>query len=238
MGVQVVIADDDSALCAGLAEYLRAQGLRVRAVGDGAALRDALRAEPAELVLLDLNMPGEDGLSLVRALRGGEFGGPAIIMLTGAADVVDRVAGLEVGADDYVAKPCDPRELLARIRAVLRRHKGAPTQLVPATLVRMGDKTLDLEARCLIGPGQERLALHPREYDLLTAFAARPGRVLTRERLLDLAHPNGEEAFDRSIDVRIARIRRKLERDPANPRIIRTVRGAGYVFDPEGTQPG
>lgn len=237
MATDLAIADDDAVLSASLAEYLRAHGLNVATVGDGAALRQALRARPADLVLLDLNMPGEDGLSVARALRGGEFGDPAIIMLTGAIDVVDRVAGLEVGADDYVAKPCDPRELLARIRAVLRRrHVALPSAAKPA-LVRMGDKTLDLEARCLIGSGQERYSLHPREYDLLAAFAARPGRVLTREQLLDLAHPHGEEAFDRSIDVRIARIRRKLEKDPADPKIIRTVRGAGYVFDPDGTHP-
>ena len=233
MSVELIIADDDAALCGVLAEYLRLHGLNVRSVGDGAALKDALRAAPADLVVLDLNMPGEDGLSLARGLRGGGFGDPAIIMLTGAADVVDRVAGLEVGADDYVAKPCDPRELLARIRAVLRRRNKAQMPEAAPALVRMGDKTLDLEDRCLIGPDQQRLALHPREYDLLAAFAARPGRVLTRERLLDLAHPHGEEAFDRSIDVRIARIRRKLEADPTNPRIIRTVRGAGYVFDPD-----
>lgn len=235
MSASILIADDDATLRVGLAEYLSAHGLHIRAVADGVALKEALRACPADLVLLDLNMPGEDGLSLARALRGGDFGDPSIIMLTGATDVVDRVAGLEVGADDYVAKPCDPRELLARIRAVLRRRHVAPHPAAKPALVRMGEKTLDLEARCLIGPGQERHALHPREYDLLATFAARPGRVLTREKLLDLAHPNGEEAFDRSIDVRIARIRRKLEKDPANPKIIRTVRGAGYVFDPDGT---
>jgi two-component system phosphate regulon response regulator OmpR len=234
VSADLLIADDDAALRAALAEYLCAYGLHVRAVADGVALKEALRAAPADLVVLDLNMPGEDGLSLARGLRGGEFGDPAIIMLTGASDVVDRVAGLEVGADDYVAKPCDPRELLARIRAVLRRRNKALAPVAGAALVRMGDKTLDLEGRCLIGPDQERQVLHPREYELLAAFAARPGRVLTRERLLDLAHPHGDEAFDRSIDVRIARIRRKLEADPANPRIIRTVRGAGYVFDPDG----
>ena len=233
MTTELVIADDDQALSAGLAEYFRAHGLAVRCVADGAGLRQALTASPADLVLLDLNMPGEDGLSLARSLRGGGFGDPAIIMLTAATDVVDRVAGLEVGADDYVAKPCDPRELLARIRAVLRRHKGAAPPAMKPRLVRMGEKTLDLEGRCLIGPAQERLTLHPREYDLLASFATRPGRVLTREILLDLAHPHGEEAFDRSIDVRIARIRRKLETNPAKPRIIRTVRGVGYVFDPE-----
>jgi two-component system phosphate regulon response regulator OmpR len=234
VAADLAIADDDTVLRACLTESLRAHGLYVAIVGDGAALRQALRAGPADLVLFDLNMPGEDGLSVA---RGGEFGDPAIIMLTGAADVVDRVAGLEVGADDYVAKPCDPRELLARIRAVLRRRHVALHPAAKPALVRMGDKNLDLEARCLIGPGQERYSLHPREYDLLAAFAARPGRVLTREQLLDLAHPHGEEAFDRSIDVRIARIRRKLEKDPANPQIIRTVRGAGYVFDPDGTHP-
>ena len=235
MAASVVIADDDADLSSSLANYLRAQGILVTTVGDGAALKQVLGTKPADLVLLDLNMPGEDGLSLARALRGGGFGDPAIIMLTGATDVVDRVAGLEVGADDYLAKPCDLRELLARIRAVLRRRQGAAHPAAKSGPIRMGEKFLDLEARCLIGPGQERQALHSREYDLLAAFAARPGRVLTREKLLDLAHPNGEEAFDRSIDVRIARIRRKLEKDPSNPKIIRTVRGAGYVFDPDGT---
>jgi two-component system OmpR family response regulator len=238
VSANILVADDDAALLSGLAEYLRAHGLNIRAVADGAAMKEALRCCPADLVVLDLNMPGEDGLSLARSLRSGDFADPAIIMLTGAADVVDRVAGLEVGADDYVAKPCDPRELLARIRAVLRRRQKAQLPAAQPALVRMGEKTLDLEGRCLIGPDQERQVLHPREYELLAAFAARPGRVLTRERLLDLAHPNGEEAFDRSIDVRIARIRRKLEADPANPRIIRTVRGAGYVFDPTGKHNG
>lgn len=236
MSASLVVADDDAPLCAALTDYLRAHGLQVRGVGDGVALRHALRAEPADLVVLDLNMPGEDGLSLARRLRAGDFHDPAIIMLTGAADVVDRVAGLEVGADDYVAKPCDPRELLARIRAVLRRRKAVEHHADQPRLVRMGDKTLDLEGRCLIGPGEERQALHPREYDLLAAFAARPGRVLTREKLLDLAHPHGEDAFDRSIDVRIARIRRKLEDNPTQPRIIRTIRGVGYVFDPEAAR--
>ena len=156
MVADLAIADDDMVLSACLADYLRAHGLHVATVGDGAALMQALRSRAADLVLLDLNMPGEDGLSVARALRCGEFGDPAIITLTGAADVVDRVAGLEVGADDYVAKPCDPRELLARIRAVLRRrHVALPRAAKPA-LVRMGDKNLDLEARCLIGPGQER----------------------------------------------------------------------------------
>lgn len=235
MSADLLIADDDAALRSGLAEYLHAHGLHVRTVADGLALREALRTGPADLVVLDVNMPGEDGLSLARSMRSREFGDPAIIMLTGVTDVVDRVAGLEVGADDYVVKPCDPRELLARIRAVLRRRNKATLPAAKPALVQMGEKTLDLEGRCLIGPDQERQVLHPREYELLAAFAARPGRVLTRERLLDLAHPNGEEAFDRSIDVRIARIRRKLETDPGKPRIIRTVRGAGYVFDPIGS---
>lgn len=140
MSAELIIADDDAALRVAITEYLCAHGLHVRAVADGAALKEALRARPADLVVLDLNMPGEDGLSLARGLLGGEFGGPSIIMLTGSADVVDRVAGLEVGADDYVAKPCDPRELLARIRAVLRRRDKPLAPAAKPALVRMGEK--------------------------------------------------------------------------------------------------
>lgn len=233
MNASVVIADDDADLAEALAEYLRPYGFAIRIVGDGAALCAALQNQPADLVLLDINMPGEDGLSLARRIRAGGFGDPAIIMLTGAVDVVDRVVGLEIGADDYIAKPCDPRELRARMRAVLRRHQSPTTPRDPPQQIAMGHKFLDLEGRCLIGPGEERQPLHAGEFALLATFATRPGRVLTREMLLDLAHPHGEEAFDRSIDVRIARIRRKLEQEPQKPTIIRTVRGVGYVFDPK-----
>jgi len=176
------------------------------------------------------------------------------VMLTAAGDVVDRVVGLEVGADDYIAKPVDLRELLARLRAVLRRREAtqmalaavpsapatpeapasqAATAEVPAgRRVRMGRTWLDLDGRRLTGPDGAEIPLGPSEFALLRAFAERPGRVLTREVLLDLAHPRGDEHFDRSIDVRIARIRRKVEAVPERPAVIKTIRGAGYVFDP------
>lgn len=236
--IEILIADDEAPLREAVAEYLSRQGFAVRAVGDGPALRAALDERPADLVVLDISMPGEDGLSLARALRSGPHADIGIVMLTAAGDVVDRVVGLEIGADDYIAKPCDLRELLARLRAVLRRRETAapaPAALPAPTgrLVRMGRNTLDLEARRLTGPEGQEIPLHASEYALLRAFAERPGRVLTRETLLDLAHPRGDEHFDRSIDVRIARIRRKIESVPDRPDVIRTVRGAGYVFDPK-----
>jgi two-component system OmpR family response regulator len=171
--------------------------------------------------------------------RGDEVG---IVMLTAAAEVVDRVVGLEVGADDYVAKPFDLRELLARLRAVLRRRTAtaAPAAAaepagpaLPGRRVRMGRNRLDLDMRRLFGPDGREVPLVASEFELLRAFAERPGRTLSRETLLDLAHPHGEEHFDRSIDVRITRIRRKIEIEPSHPVVIRTVRGLGYVFDPD-----
>jgi len=233
----IVLADDEPALRQAVGEYLERQGFIVRAVADGAALRAALAERPADLVLLDLAMPGEDGLSVARSIRAGPHADVGIVMLTAAGDVVDRVVGLEIGADDYLAKPCDLRELLARLRAVLRRREAAhqaPSASAPAggRIVRMGRNALDLEARRLLGPDGAEIALHVSEFALLKAFAERPGRVLSRETLLELAHPRGEEHFDRSIDVRIARIRRKIEAVPQHPVVIRTVRGVGYVFDP------
>jgi two-component system phosphate regulon response regulator OmpR len=234
---EIVLADDEPALRQAVAEYLQRQGFAVRAVADGAALRAALAERPADLLLLDISMPGEDGLSIARMIRAGPHADIGIVMLTAAGDVVDRVVGLEIGADDYLAKPCDLRELLARLRAVLRRREVARA-VAPAAepaggrVVRMGRNRLDLEARRLSGPDGAEIALHASEFALLKAFAERPGRVLSRETLLDLAHPRGEEHFDRSIDVRIARIRRKIEAVPEHPAVIRTVRGVGYVFDP------
>lgn len=254
----IVVVDDEKALRDAVGEYLTRHGFAVRCAEDGEQLRAALRERPADLVLLDIAMPGEDGLTIARSLRGGEFGDIGIVMLTAAGDVVDRVVGLEVGADDYVAKPADLRELLARLRAVLRRREAArqaaqqaaaaaaasagaaraqapgaaAPQPAPTRRVRMGRTQLDLDARRLIGPDGNEIPLGPSEFALLRAFAERPGRVLSRETLLELAHPRGEEHFDRSIDVRIARIRRKIESIPDQPSVIKTVRGAGYVFDP------
>ncbi|WP_237214657.1 response regulator [Falsiroseomonas oryziterrae] len=235
----IIVCDDEPDLREAVAEYLARRGLDVRRAEDAVALRRLLAERPADLVVLDITMPGEDGLSVARALRAESDVG--IVMLTAAGDVVDRVAGLEVGADDYVAKPVDLRELLARLRAVLRRREAAhgaqlaaaATPAVPAgKRVRMGRTWLDLDLRRLTGADGAEIPLGPSEFALLRAFAERPGRVLTREILLDLAHPRGDEHFDRSIDVRIARIRRKIEAVPERPAVIKTVRGAGYVFDP------
>ena len=239
----IIVCDDEPDLRDAVAEYLARRGFDLRQAEDGPALRLLLAQRPADLVLLDIAMPGEDGLSLARALRAESDIG--IVMLSAAGDVVDRVVGLEVGADDYIAKPVDLRELLARLRAVLRRREASaqasytlaptPAAAPPATTgrrVRMGRTWLDLDARRLTGADGAEIALGASEFALLRAFAERPGRVLTREALLDLAHPRGDEHFDRSIDVRIARIRRKVEAVPERPAVIRTVRGAGYVFDP------
>lgn len=239
---EIVFVDDEAELREVVAEYLGRHGFAVRAVADGAALRAALAQRPADLVLLDISMPGEDGLAIARAIRAGPHADVGIVMLTAAGDVVDRVVGLELGADDYVPKPCDLRELLARLRAVLRRREAARASATPAAeagapalpagkIVRMGRNLLDLETGRLTGPDRAEIPLHASEFQLLRTFAERPGRVLTREMLLDLAHPRGEEHFDRSIDVRIARIRRKIEAVPDRPQVIKTVRGVGYVFD-------
>lgn len=240
----VIVCDDEPDLREAVAEYLARRGLDVRRAEDADALRRLLAERPADLIVLDIAMPGEDGLTVARALRAESDVG--IVMLTAAGDVVDRVVGLEVGADDYIAKPVDLRELLARLRAVLRRREAAHQALaaIPAATpggthqapqgkrVRMGRTWLDLDARRLTGADGAEIPLGPSEFALLRAFAERPGRVLTRETLLDLAHPRGDEHFDRSIDVRIARIRRKIEAVPERPAVIKTIRGAGYVFDP------
>lgn len=242
---EIVVVDDEAELRGAVCEYLARHGFGVRAAAGGAALRALLAEQPADIVLLDIAMPGEDGLTIARGLRGGEWGDVGIVMLTAAGDVVDRIVGLEVGADDYVAKPCDLRELLARLRAVLRRREAARAALAalpePAPAappppagrsIRFGHNSLDLDARRLTGPDGVEIPLGASEFALLKAFAERPNRVLSRETLLELAHPRGDEHFDRSIDVRIARIRRKVEAVPERPAVIRTVRGAGYVFDP------
>jgi len=244
-GPALVVVDDETDLREAVAEYLARRGLDVRQAADGAALRRILAERRADLVLLDICMPGEDGLTIARWLRAESDVG--IVMLTAAGDVVDRVVGLEVGADDYIAKPVDLRELLARLRAVLRRREAAAGVLaavVPPGVfaavpppaanprLRMGRNHLDLEARRLFGPNGQEIALGAPEFALLRVFAERPGRTLSRESLLELANERGADRFDRSIDVRISRLRRKLEVTPDQPQVIRTVRGMGYMFDP------
>jgi two-component system, OmpR family, response regulator len=234
-GERILVVDDEAATRQMVGDYLAMHGYDVTLCDGGETLRAAVAEAPPALVVLDLNMPGEDGLSLVRFLR--QRGHVPIVMLTATASAIDRVVGLELGADDYLAKPCELRELLARVRSVLRRAAapaGAGSGEPRAGAVRMGTKWLDLDARLLRDEDGIEHPLTSSEYSLLKAFAENPKRVLTRERLLDLAQARDAEAFDRAIDVRITRIRRKIEPDPARPRVIRTVRGAGYVFSPEG----
>jgi DNA-binding response OmpR family regulator len=212
-------------------------GYRVTLCDGGASLRKCLRQGDPDLIVLDLNMPEEDGLSIVRDLK--SRSSVPVIMLTATASPIDRVVGLELGADDYIAKPCELRELVARVRSVLRRSAaaasgaGGPPRTEP---VRFGTKWLDFEARLLRDEDGIEHPLTTSEFNLLKAFAEHPRRVMTRERLLDLANARDPDAFDRAIDVRITRIRKKVEPDPNHPRIIKTVRGAGYVFSPEGQE--
>jgi two-component system phosphate regulon response regulator OmpR len=185
------------------------------------------------VVLLDLKLPGEDGLSLARWLR--EHHDLAIIMVTAAGEVVDRVVGLEVGADDYIGKPFDPRELRARLKSVLRRTRGGgkPAKAAGANRrVKIGRCTLDLDTHQLLDKDGEELPLTSMEFDLLRVFAERPNQVLSRDQLLTHTRNREWEPFDRSIDIRIARLRKKIEADPEKPRLIKTVRGAGYIFIP------
>lgn len=237
---EIIVVDDEAELREAVTAYLARNGLSARGAGSATELHQALAERPADAVILDIALPGEDGLSIARALRAqGDIG---IVMLTASAEVVDRVVGLEVGADDYVAKPFDLRELLARLRAVLRRRAASRAAAAPSPPaagtreVRMGRNRLLLDTRRLLGPEGFEIPLAASEFELLRAFAERPGRTLSREMLLELAHPRGEEHFDRSIDVRITRIRRKIEAVPSRPRVIRTVRGIGYVFDPNAAE--
>jgi len=235
----IVVVDDEAPAREMVGDYLRLHGFEVTLCDGGTSLRQLLDKQTADLIVLDLNMPEEDGLSIVRWIK--QRLAVPIIMLTATASPIDRVVGLELGADDYLAKPCELRELLARIRVVLRRGT-APAAAAPAAAtrppVRFGTKWLDVEARVLRDEGGNEHPLASSEFALLKAFAENPKRVLTRERLLDLAEARDREAFDRAIDVRITRIRKKIEPDPAKPSVIRTVRGAGYLFSPDGAEPG
>jgi two-component system phosphate regulon response regulator OmpR len=229
----IVVVDDDPDVRETVAEYLRRNGFAVTEADGGAALREVMAARPIDLALLDINMPGDDGLTLAREIRGS--GRAGIIMLTANSDDLDKIVGLEVGADDYVTKPFNPRELLARVKAVLRRAKQSGDGAT-ATLgreVQMGRCRLNLDTRQLFEPDGSEVPLTTMEYDLLKTFAENPRRVLSRDRLLDLAHSKEMEPFDRSIDTRITRIRRKIEVDPTKPDCLRTVRGAGYVYNPD-----
>ena len=236
----ILVVEDDAGIRAMLAEYLGTHGYAVALASDGAAMRAELERAVPDVVLLDVHLPGEDGLTLARFLR--ERHDVGIVMVTGASDVVDRVAGLEVGADDYVTKPFDLRELRARIKSVMRRSRerpaGAPSGAeAPAAVaaparIRVGAGSLDLASRALYDASGAEVPLTAMEFDLLRVFVERPRQVLSRDQLLTLTRNREWEPFDRSIDIRIARLRRKIEADPARPQAIRTVRGAGYMFVP------
>ena len=223
MGDRVLIIDDDVRLSAMLADYLVQEGLEVRRAPDGEAGLQALARDPPDIVVLDIMMPGIDGLEVCRRIRA-RYDLP-ILMLTGKGDETDRIVGLELGADDYLPKPFNPRELLARLKAILRR-RHAPAL---ARVTRFGQLEIDEGARAVRVRGEEK-PLTSYQFDLLTAFAAHAGRVLSRDQLLDLVKGEELEAFDRSIDVHISRIRAAIEDDPRRPKRILTVRGAGYVF--------
>ena len=237
----IIIVDDEAPAREMVGEYLKMHGFAVTLCDGGKSLRSAIETgtEP-DLVVLDLNMPEEDGLSIIRDLKSRT--NVPVIMLTATASPIDRVVGLELGADDYVAKPCELRELMARIRSVLRRSTPVKAATVAETagakgkdqLVRFGTKWLDLEAQALRDDEGNEHPLTASEFGLLKVFAANPKRVLSRERLLELANARDSEAFDRAVDLRIMRIRRKIEPDPAKPAVIRTIRGGGYLFSPTG----
>ena len=230
----ILVCDDEADVRDMLAEYLGKRGYRVSMAADAAALRAALEREPVSLILLDINMPGEDGLSVLRDLRAAKTAVP-VVMLTAAGEVVDRILGLEMGADDYLAKPVDLRELAARIRAVLRRGVAVQDRAKPESkgaLYPFGKAWLDIEAARLVDEDGAEIPLTAMEFSLLRLFARNRGRVLNRDQILEGAHDSSWDPFDRSIDIRISRIRRKIERNPQKPEVIRTVRGVGYIYDP------
>jgi two-component system phosphate regulon response regulator OmpR len=226
----IVVVEDEPAQRQLLLDYLTRQGFRVSGFESGVGLRRMIERELPALVLLDIGLPGEDGFAIARWLRE-KSGKVCIIMVTAAGDTIDRVVGLETGADDYIPKPFDPRELLARIKSVLRRAGGA-VSTTAGPRVRMGRRVLDLEKRVLVdGDGAEE-TLAASEFDLLKLFAENPNRPLARDWLLETVGHREMETFDRAIDLRITRLRRKIEKDAAHPEAIRTVRGVGYMFVP------
>ncbi|MDP1962368.1 MAG: response regulator [Reyranella sp.] len=226
----IVVVEDEPAQRQLLLDYLTKQGYRVTGFESGVGLRRMVDRELPALVLLDVGLPGEDGFAIARWLRE-KSGKVCIIMVTAAGDTVDRVVGLETGADDYIPKPFDPRELLARIKSVLRRAGGAVTTGT-GPRVRMGRRVLDLDKRVLVDSDGAEETLAASEFDLLKLFAENPNRPLARDWLLETVGHREMETFDRAIDLRITRLRRKIEKDAAHPEAIRTVRGVGYMFVP------
>ena len=231
----LLVVDDDPDIRQTLHDYLEDFGYRVSLAEDGAAMRRVLEADKIDLVVLDLNLPGEDGFTLAAYLRQTTRAG--IIFLTGSGDRVNEVVGLELGADDYISKPCDLRHLVARIRAVLRRVKAAttPVSADDGETIPFGGWRLNVRSRKLTSPNGDAVPLTTAEFDLLAVFASRPNRVLSRDQLLELIHGREWTPYDRSIDNQISRLRRKLNDDPRNPTLITSVRGVGYMFAVERT---
>lgn len=231
-GARILIVDDDPGIRDVISDFLDRHGYQVEAAGNAREMEAALARTPADLVVLDVMMPGEDGLSVCRRLSG-QSGGPAVVMLSAMGEETDRIVGLELGADDYLPKPCNPRELLARIRAVLRRRQDTrgPGDLSSAACEFAGWR-LDMVRRDLRSPRGVTIHLSTGEFTLLRAFVERPQRVLTRDQLLDMARGPDTEAYDRAIDVQISRLRRKLD-DGDGLEIIRTIRNEGYMFTPK-----
>ena len=230
----ILIVEDDREIADLVARYLRGNACRVTLAGDGAEMDRALADGRVDLIVLDLMLPGEDGLSLCRRLRA--TSAIPILMLTAKAEEIDRIVGLEIGADDYLAKPFNPRELLARIRAVLRRTGNEVAEEEGVRRMHFVGWTLDVSLRQVLSPEGARISITGAEFDLLHALCLRPGRVLSRDQLLDLTQGRSAGPFERSIDVLVSRIRQKIERDSRNPEIIRTIRSGGYLFTPEVTR--
>ena len=242
----LLVVDDEPELRGLLAEYFGRHGFAVSVAPDAAQAREQIAGARPDLAVLDINMPGENGLSLARWLREAH---PqvAIVMLTTASEAVDRIVGLELGADDYVSKPYELRELLARVRAVLRRLQAPagsapqaaqkPGAAVPADAGRrvfFGDRVLDLDQRRLLAVDGSEIEITAAEFDLLALFARHPNRPLNRDQIMEQAHNRGWDVFDRSIDLRVMRLRRKIERNPDKPEVLKTVRNVGYVYVPPG----
>lgn len=224
----LLVVDDDTGVLDLLRRYFVGQGFEVSTASSGAEMRSVLERTSVDLVLLDLGLPGEDGFELTRQLRRSWNG--ALIIITGRGDSVDRVVGLELGADDYVTKPFELRELLARVRSVLRRSPASPAAATGGTTLRFAGFLLDPSARTLRTARGDSIALTTGEYELLRVLVGYPNRVLSRDELMEHIHGRSAGPFDRAIDVQIARLRRKIEPDPANPELIKSVRGAGYLF--------
>jgi two-component system OmpR family response regulator len=229
----ILVVDDQKEICDVVQEYLSGEGYQVTAASDGTSMRRVMAQHSIDLVILDLILPGEDGLTLARVLR--QESNVGIIILTGRGETVDRIIGLEMGADDYLPKPFHLRELLARVKSVLRRGSARGKESAPGgnrSKARFSGWNLDLSTRALVSPAGSEVRLTTGEFDLLAAFVNNANQVLSRDRLLDLARNREAGPFDRTIDVQVGRLRRKLEDDPQKPTMIKTVRGTGYIFTP------